>query len=83
MKNDEYKIMYDLEDSYWWFIGKQVLVKKTLQSFLSKGLKRDAKILDIGSGTGIVLRIIEDFGVPVGMEVSLEAIHFLKKRNLK
>ena len=82
MENDEYKIMYDLEQSYWWFLGKQFLVRENLRRLISKGFKK-RNILDIGSGTGIVLKVLESFGTPYGIEVSPRAIHFLRKRNLK
>ena len=31
MKESEYEIMYDLENTYWWFIGKQSLVRDILK----------------------------------------------------
>jgi SAM-dependent methyltransferase len=43
----------------------------------------DQSILDIGSGTGIILKMLEELGQAVGMEMSQEAIQFLKRRNLK
>jgi len=82
MEDDEYKIMYDLERTYWWFVGKQFLVNNWLKRFTLKGLKK-CKILDIGCGTGIVLKLLENFGTASGMEFSPQAIHFLRQRNLK
>ncbi len=82
MENDEYRVMYRLEQSYWWFAGKQFLVKNILKKFLSNGLEGD-KILDIGCGTGIILKLLEKSGTAYGMEFSSEAIKFLRKRDLK
>lgn len=82
MENDEYKISYDLEESYWWFVGKQFLMRDNLKK-LAFNRGKNEKILDIGCGTGIVLKILEKFGTAVGMEISREAIHFLRKRGLK
>lgn len=81
MEKDEYKVMHDLEQSYWWFVGKQFLVKTFLKRFSSDGLGHD-KILDIGCGTGIILKLLENFGVAYGMELSSEAIRFLRQRGL-
>jgi len=82
MELSEYGVMYRLEQSYWWFVGKQFLVREQVKPLLlNRGTR--AHILDIGSGTGIILKTLEEFGQAFGMERSQEAIQFLKKRNLK
>jgi len=82
MERSEYGVMYRLERSYWWFVGKQFLVREQVKPLLlNRGM--GARILDIGSGTGIMLKTLEEFGQAFGMEMSREAIQFLKKRNLK
>jgi SAM-dependent methyltransferase len=81
MENEEYRIMYRLEQSYWWFLGKQHLVKDQLSRF-PQGVCGQQRMLDIGSGTGIILKSLNDFGTAYGTDVSWEAIDFLKKRDL-
>jgi len=81
MEKIEYTIMYDIEQSYWWFLGKQFLVKSILEGGLSCDPEKD-RILDIGCGTGTVLKLLEDFGTAYGVELSADAIQFLKKRDL-
>ena len=82
MELSEYGVMYRLEQSYWWFVGKQFLVREQIKPLLlNRG--RGARILDIGSGTGIILKTLQEFGQAFGMEMSWEAIQFLKRRNLK
>lgn len=81
MEKDEYRIMHDIEQSYWWFVGKQFLVKTFLKMLSINSIKRD-RILDIGCGTGIILKLSKCFGVAYGMELSSEAIPFLKQRSL-
>jgi SAM-dependent methyltransferase len=74
--------MYRLEQSYWWFVGKRFLVREQVKALvLNRGA--GARILDIGSGTGIILKTLEEFGQAFGMELSWEAIQFLKRRRLK
>jgi len=82
MERSEYGVMYRLERSYWWFVGKQFLVREQVKPLLLN-FGMGARILDIGSGTGIMLKTLEEFGQAFGMEMSREAIQFLKKRNLK
>ena len=82
MERSEYGVMYRLEQSYWWFMGKQFLVREQVRPLLSNR-GSGQRILDIGSGTGIILKTLEEFGQAFGLEMSEEAIEFLKKRNLK
>lgn len=80
MENSEYRIMFELENSYWWFLGKQFLVKDMLRS-LGFGRVKGERILDLGSGTGMMLKVLEDYGACFGTEISQEAISFLRKRD--
>jgi ubiquinone/menaquinone biosynthesis C-methylase UbiE len=81
MKTDEYAIMYRIEQTYWWFVGKRFLVKNTFKRLFTKGSKQN-EILDIGCGTGIILKLLKSFGNAYGMELSEKAIRFLKQRDL-
>lgn len=74
--------MYDIETSYWWFVGKQFLIKSTLRKCSLNWLGKE-RILDIGCGTGAILRLLREFGIAYGVELSMDAIQFLKKRDLK
>jgi len=73
--------MHDIEQTYWWFVGKQFLVKRTLERLFQDRRGQD-RILDIGCGTGIVLKLLENFGTSYGMEISPDAIQFLRNRGL-
>jgi ubiquinone/menaquinone biosynthesis C-methylase UbiE len=81
MEHSEYRIMFDLENSYWWFLGKQFLVKNTLKT-LGFDESKVERILDLGSGTGMILKVLEDYGVCYGTEISQTAINFLREREL-
>ncbi|MBW2173556.1 MAG: class I SAM-dependent methyltransferase [Deltaproteobacteria bacterium] len=81
MEKDEFSIMFDIETSYWWFVGKQFLVKNILRKCSLNSLKKN-RILDIGSGTGTILKLLEGYGIAYGVELSTDAIQFLKRRDL-
>ncbi|MBW2028487.1 MAG: class I SAM-dependent methyltransferase [Deltaproteobacteria bacterium] len=84
MENEEYKIMHILEQTHWWFAGKQFLVEEILSRFASMNMSsQKRKVLDVGCGTGIILKVLEKFGTPYGVELSPQAIEFLKKRDLE
>jgi len=81
MEKHEYKVMYDIEQTYWWFVGKQFLVRTILKQ-LCRWRPKEIRILDIGCGTGIILKLLAHFGIPFGTELSPEAIQFLRQRGL-
>ena len=51
MNSDEYKKIYELEDLYWWFIGRRKLVKWLLQEHTPNG--KESRLFDLGCGTGL------------------------------
>jgi SAM-dependent methyltransferase len=81
MEKTEYEIMYKLETSYWWFLGKQFLVEDQFRG-LDVDPPKECKILDVGAGTGLNIKTLEKFGNVCGVERSSEAIHFLRKRGV-
>ena len=80
MEEYEYKIMYDIENAYWWFRGKQFLIEKLLSDHLDDNKSNMA--LDIGAGTGSTLGLLLKYGRAYGVEFSTIAIHMLKQRGL-
>ena len=80
MEASEYKIMYDIESTYWWFRGKQFLIDMLLSDHL-KG-DRSNRALDIGTGTGSTLEVLRKFGPSYGVDFSTVAIHMLRQRGL-
>lgn len=80
MRKDLYKDLYSLEGQHWWHISKRRVVTSCIQYYLKK---RDAKILDVGCGTGKNLEQLKKFGKVYGLDGSSEAIKFCKKRGLE
>jgi ubiquinone/menaquinone biosynthesis C-methylase UbiE len=80
MNPDEYRVMYDLEDSYWWFVGKDRIMCSLLDLHV-KGHKA-LQVLDVGCGTGRTMEKLEKYGKVYGIDMAVESIHFCKKRRL-
>lgn len=78
MEKNEYKTMYNLEKDYWWFVGKQKIVNLFLMQYFRRKIKTASPILDIGCGTGKTLNTLNKFGKGFGIEISKEALIFLK-----
>ena len=78
----EYKRNFDLEKSYWWFIGVRLMAKNLIALCNPGG--RPLKILDIGCGTGAFMDELTSQGHEVfGLDIAEEALRFCKMRGHK
>jgi len=76
--DQEYELMYRLENSHWWFLAKKRYIKTILDLYL-KG--RGNKILDIGCGTGGMMDLLKDYGSVFGLDHHEAACAFSHQRN--
>lgn len=81
MEKYTYEEMYINEDDYWWFVGTRNIIFTQIGKFI--GNKNNLTILDIGCGTGIVIKRLEEYGNVFGIDISSEAISFCRKRGIK
>lgn len=81
MKKIAYKEMYDNEQTHAWYIAS----KKLMLNYLKKNLKKNAKILDAGCGTGGTLVKLKKVGFShiIGIDISDDALKYSRQRNLK
>lgn len=79
MEIEEYRVMYEIENDYWWYVGLRRLVFASIDRFARKEGK--LKILDAGCGTGKILENCREHDA-CGLDFSEEAIGFCKKRGL-
>lgn len=77
MKKVEYARMADREKSYWWHLGRLRIIETYLQQ-ATKG-KTDVKILNVGAGTGGTLAMLERYGTVDNVDISDDAIAFIKR----
>ncbi len=71
--------MFQLEDTYWWFVARRELVRELLQRMAgSPGLT----IVDVGCGTGATMKAVEDLGMPIGIDRSEQALYYCQSRGL-
>jgi ubiquinone/menaquinone biosynthesis C-methylase UbiE len=79
MKSYEFKQLHDAEQSYWWHVGRLIIIKKQLQQLIKAGLPKNAKILNIGAGTGGTIATLEGFGEVTNADIASTAITYLRQ----
>ena len=80
MQTDEYRRMFELEDHYWWFVGRRNLALRLLRKYIHA--KDRPVVLDLGCGTGVVSRELQSWAKPVSLDMSELALDFCKQRGL-
>jgi len=73
------KQMYELEDSYWWFVARRRLVRSLISRYTEGS---QLKLLDAGAGTGALMSALADFGEVWGCDISPQALAFCHQRGL-
>ena len=82
MQQHTYSIMYEVEETHWWFVGRRRILKSFLACIVQGLGKKKLQILDIGCGTGANLEMLSEFGDAQGVDVSAEALSFCRMRGL-
>lgn len=82
MEYKAYKEIFDLEEYYWWFVGRRKIVFSLLEEFgvgCGGGL-----VLDAGCGTGINIKELgERCGTVFGIDVSSDGLGFCMVRGIR
>ncbi len=81
MQAHTYPIMYAVEESHWWFVGRRRILSTFIKP-LVEGIE-SPRMLDVGCGTGANLEMLAGFGVAEGVDVSAEALEFCNSRGLR
>lgn len=82
MKEEFYSLYYKLEDKHWWFIGRRHTFLKVLDRYLPPANGRPRRILDVGCGTGTLLKYLARYGDVLGVDVDEQAIAFCRERGV-
>jgi SAM-dependent methyltransferase len=79
MEASLYSQMRELEDRHWWFVGRRAIVASLLRR---SGLLKDARILDLGCGSGGNLAMLSGFGEVLGVELDEHAAQLARERGV-
>jgi SAM-dependent methyltransferase len=78
MNDREYEIMFRREDAYWWYRGMRAVTRSFAPVLFARG--PGARALDAGCGTGRNLVDLAAGGPAVGIDVSMKALGFARRR---
>jgi SAM-dependent methyltransferase len=81
MHPGEYRVMFEIEDNYWWYRGFRVLLESLLARYAPAD-RKDTMILDAGCGTGANLTLLAKYGHTIGVDLSEEALEFCRARGI-
>ena len=84
MQSEDYAYLYELEESFWWFLGMRRVTAAVLDPVCPPGGARD--VLDAGCGTGGNVNWLERYaggGRVAGVDISPDALAFCRARGLR
>ena len=77
MKPRDYHDLFQLEDTYWWFVGRRQLVRQLLERDVSD---TQVRVLDAGCGTGGTMKQLGGAGEVHGCDYSPVALSLCRMR---
>jgi SAM-dependent methyltransferase len=83
MMQHTYPILYEVEESHWWYIGRRRIIASFVQEICRQFKDRRPRILDVGCGTGANLVMLSQFGEAEGVDISPDALAFCRERGLE
>ncbi len=82
MEKIEYTKMAEHESSYWWYIGRIHIVRAQLRKIQAELSSKKLRILNIGSGTGGTIPLLQEFGEVFNVDVSEQALKMLTDQGI-
>lgn len=80
MEQHTYPILYQVEESHWWFVGRRRIILDQLTRYYQG--REQLVTLDIGCGCGIFMTRLARYGEVVGIDRSADALRFCQQRGL-
>lgn len=78
MDKSLYEQFFQIESEHWWFRARREIILDQIRRNITS--EKDNAILDIGCGTGIMLKRLMDFGHAQGIDFSEDAVHYSNLR---
>ena len=82
MQAHHYPIIYEVEESHWWYVGRRKIIQTFVERICSSHDNPNPRILDVGCGTGANLKMLGLYGQAEGVDISEQAVEFCRQRGL-
>ena len=82
MMEHTYPILFRVEQSHWWHIGRRRIISGFVEDICRGITDRRPRILDVGCGTGANLIMLSKYGDAEGVDISEDALAFCRERGL-
>ncbi|MFN8204547.1 MAG: methyltransferase domain-containing protein [Solirubrobacteraceae bacterium] len=82
MEDRFYAEYFEIEDRHWWFLGRRRIILSELARALPPAPPEGRRLLDIGCGTGTMVRELGRFGRTEGLDADPQAVAFCARRGL-
>lgn len=80
MDHEEYNRNFQIEDTYWWHVGRFRIIESFVKRYLQP--PAGAKMADLGCGTGATTQWLQKFGPVKAVDASPQALELCKQRGL-
>lgn len=80
MQTEIYEKIYLSEKGNWWYKSRRELITDTVSRIKQRSGKETLNILDVGCGTGLNSKALDQFGDVCGLDVSEDALNFSRSR---
>lgn len=82
MQINEYELMRDVQDRHWWWNGREKLLQRLMDKYLTKR-RSDYKIADIGSGFGANISLLSKYGTVYALEMDGDGLKYISETQEK
>lgn len=83
MKDPIYDLTFQLEETYWWYVGRRRIILDAVHSALNtRSTNSPPRILEYGCGTGITLASLSPTAEVFGMDASPIALSYCRQRGI-
>lgn len=80
MDSTAYDKTDELENRYWWYVGRRFVFDNMLGRLYTRG--KDSLIADVGCGTGGNIKTLQMHGRVVGLDISQKALDYCHSKGL-
>ena len=83
MQSHHYPILYEVEETHWWYVGRRRIIQYLVEQICTTLNNPNPRILDVGCGTGANLKMLRAYGRAEGVDISEQAVDFCRERGLE